>query len=361
MTDTPKHIPSRIHILFDGPPGADAGRFVEVEDDAGHSINAGEWVDRGDGQWALAIDRAAVVADSPELAQARADASRRLAERDEERAIIDGLRAALGLKPGVGLDLAALTAVARDKLSEDDMESADVVDGLVRESLELRALAEGELAQARERIAALEDEARARTESCKASASGNCQDWCRMLDESRERIAALEADTAGYRADLAALEVRHGRMVDAGVELGAALTEALQRGDAALARVRELEAANEDLRRWIAQHQEERAAVDRALKDATDAAGTTSMHGQGRDLQPKTRDESGPAPGWECTCAEDLRIAAGELRDVPVDDPSCAERCRIAVGYRLAAQFLDSRDAAPAADPEGGAPPEATP
>ena len=159
-------------------------------------------------EWAIdrATHRAAVVADSPELAQARADASRRLAERDAERAIIDGLRAALGLKPGVGLGLAALTAVARDKLSEDDMESADAVDGLVRESLDLRALAEDELAQA------------------------------------RERIAALEAVTVGYRVDLAALEIRHSRMVDAGVELGAVLTEALQRGDAALARVRELEA-----------------------------------------------------------------------------------------------------------------------
>lgn len=118
-------------------------------------------------EWAIAAcatHRAAVVADSPELAQARADASRRLAERDEERAIIDGLRAALGLKPGVGLDLAALTAVARDKLSEDDMESADVVDGLVRESLDLRALAEDELAQARERIAVLKVEADAARE-----------------------------------------------------------------------------------------------------------------------------------------------------------------------------------------------------
>ena len=314
MTDTPKHY--RVTNEFD---------YTWVPEMSTHGIEGMGFGSRDDAIAAAEAHRAAVVADSPELAQARAEASRRLAERDAERAIIDGLRAALGLRPGVGLDLAALTAVARDKLSEDDMESADAIDGLVRESLELRALAEDELAQA------------------------------------RERIAALEADTAGYRADLAALEVRHGRMVDAGVELGAALTEALQRGDAALARVRELEAANEDLRRWIAQHQGERAAVDRALKDATDAAGTTSMHGQGRDLQPKTRDESGPAPGWECTCAEDLRIAAGELRDVPVDDPSCAERCRIAVGYRLAAQFLDSRDAAPAADPEGGAPPEATP
>lgn len=65
------------------------------------------------------------------------------------------------------------------------------------------------------------------------------------------------------------------------------------------ARVAELEATNEDLRRWIAQHQADRHAVDRALKDATDAAGVTSMHGQGRTLAPKVRDESVPPPGWE--------------------------------------------------------------
>ncbi len=59
-----------------------------------------------------------------------------------------------------------------------------------------------------------------------------------------------------------------------------------------------LAATNEELRRWIAQAQEDRHAVDRALKDATDAAGATSMHGQGRTLEPKVRDESVPPPGW---------------------------------------------------------------
>lgn len=269
MTDTPKHY--RVTNEFD---------YTWVPEMSTHGIEGMGFGSRDDAIAAAEAHRAAVVADSPELAQARAEASRRLAERDEERAIIDGLRAALGLKSGVGLDLAALTAVALDKLSEDDMESADAIDGLVRESLELRALAEGELAQARERIAALEDEARARTESCKASASGNCQDWCRMLDESRERIAALEADTAGYRADLAALEVRHGRMVDAGVELGAALTEALQRGDAALARVRELEVERALLRGVVAGHAKTIAELEAAA-------------------QPKPRDESQPPPGWE--------------------------------------------------------------
>jgi hypothetical protein len=38
-----------INIIFDGPPGPDSGRFVEVETDDGKSINVGEWI--RDGNW----------------------------------------------------------------------------------------------------------------------------------------------------------------------------------------------------------------------------------------------------------------------------------------------------------------------
>ncbi len=44
-----------IHIIFDGPPSRESGRFVEVETPDGRSINAGEWVKRDDGLWALVI------------------------------------------------------------------------------------------------------------------------------------------------------------------------------------------------------------------------------------------------------------------------------------------------------------------
>lgn len=44
-----------INIVFDGPPGPTAGRFVEVETDAGKSIKVGEWIDSGDGYWRLRI------------------------------------------------------------------------------------------------------------------------------------------------------------------------------------------------------------------------------------------------------------------------------------------------------------------
>ena|GEM_PF-2372040 len=44
-------------VVFDGPPSRESGRFVEVEDEQGRSFEAGEWIDRGDGLWALRIAR----------------------------------------------------------------------------------------------------------------------------------------------------------------------------------------------------------------------------------------------------------------------------------------------------------------
>lgn len=46
-----------IDIVFDGPPGPEAGRFVEVENALGQSINAGDWTQRPDGRWVLRIAR----------------------------------------------------------------------------------------------------------------------------------------------------------------------------------------------------------------------------------------------------------------------------------------------------------------
>lgn len=45
-----------IDVVFDGPPEPPFGRLVEVEDEYGRNINAGEWIDRGDGRWALRIN-----------------------------------------------------------------------------------------------------------------------------------------------------------------------------------------------------------------------------------------------------------------------------------------------------------------
>lgn len=46
---------SEIRIVFDGPPSHESGRFVEVENLEGRSINAGKWHKRPDGFWELRI------------------------------------------------------------------------------------------------------------------------------------------------------------------------------------------------------------------------------------------------------------------------------------------------------------------
>jgi|GEM_PF-2664642 len=38
---------SKLHIVFDGPPGPKSGRFVEVETPFGKSVKVGEWCRRG--------------------------------------------------------------------------------------------------------------------------------------------------------------------------------------------------------------------------------------------------------------------------------------------------------------------------
>jgi hypothetical protein len=44
-----------IDVVFDGPPSHESGHFVEVEDNSGKSRGVGEWIDRGNGLWALRI------------------------------------------------------------------------------------------------------------------------------------------------------------------------------------------------------------------------------------------------------------------------------------------------------------------
>ena len=36
---------TELRIVFDGPPGPESGRFIEVENAQGASVNAGEWAD----------------------------------------------------------------------------------------------------------------------------------------------------------------------------------------------------------------------------------------------------------------------------------------------------------------------------
>lgn len=45
-----------IDIVFDGPPGSEGGRFVEVEDMKGQSVHTGTWLQREDSYWVLRIE-----------------------------------------------------------------------------------------------------------------------------------------------------------------------------------------------------------------------------------------------------------------------------------------------------------------
>ena len=47
--------PKTVDIVFDGPPGPESGRFVEVEDMDGKGVRIGEWIDRDNGFWALRV------------------------------------------------------------------------------------------------------------------------------------------------------------------------------------------------------------------------------------------------------------------------------------------------------------------
>jgi hypothetical protein len=44
-----------LDFVFDGPPGPEGGRFVEVENDRGESVRIGEWLQRDDGYWVLRV------------------------------------------------------------------------------------------------------------------------------------------------------------------------------------------------------------------------------------------------------------------------------------------------------------------
>lgn len=46
----------KVHIVFDGPPAHESGRFIETETPDGKSIRLGHWIKRDDGYWALEIE-----------------------------------------------------------------------------------------------------------------------------------------------------------------------------------------------------------------------------------------------------------------------------------------------------------------
>ena len=85
-----------IDIVFDGSPGPQSGRFVEVERH-GASISMGEWIELGDGLWALRIPDSAALEAKLEAMERIREAAERLIENMEVtgNAHTGGLRRAL--------------------------------------------------------------------------------------------------------------------------------------------------------------------------------------------------------------------------------------------------------------------------
>jgi hypothetical protein len=61
-------------IVFDGPPGPEAPRFIEVEDESGKGISPGEWLQRADGYWVLRLGSSAGAREQAEEMRAAARA-----------------------------------------------------------------------------------------------------------------------------------------------------------------------------------------------------------------------------------------------------------------------------------------------
>ncbi len=77
-----KETSETVHVVFDGPPGPVAGRFVELETPEGVGLSRGKWVDRGDGMWALELELAV----APAVEAARREGAEAMREAAAEQA-----------------------------------------------------------------------------------------------------------------------------------------------------------------------------------------------------------------------------------------------------------------------------------
>jgi hypothetical protein len=79
-----------VDIVFDGPPGPQSPRLIEVENANGKGIRFGEWIDREDGRWVLRI-RSSDFGPRPIIDRNKVDeALRRAAERVRREGPGDG-------------------------------------------------------------------------------------------------------------------------------------------------------------------------------------------------------------------------------------------------------------------------------
>jgi hypothetical protein len=148
-------VSDKIRIVFDGPPGHESGRFVDVEDTNGRSIKIGEWVELPLGRapfYALEID------DPRTLAQLRSDLARVTQERDEALREVQrkGARE-------IGLLSRALAAETQSDITQDALtamrQERDALSAQLTTAVrDARATAAGDIQRAEaERDAALSD------------------------------------------------------------------------------------------------------------------------------------------------------------------------------------------------------------
>lgn len=130
-----------LHIVFDGPPGPDAGRFVEVETPDGKSVSVGSWHDRPDGFVELRL---------PALASLRSTQADTGGERQTPAAAGDAVEAAIAaLKAQLSREAKQFTEEAENAREQGDYQQEHNLTGYV-EGLERAEMALDDL-----RLAAL--------------------------------------------------------------------------------------------------------------------------------------------------------------------------------------------------------------
>jgi chromosome segregation ATPase len=204
-------VSDKIRIVFDGPPGHESGRFVDVEDTNGRSIKIGEWVELPLGRapfYALEID------DPRTLAQLRSDLARVTQERDEALREVQrkGARE-------IGLLSRALAAETQSDITQDALtamrQERDALSAQLTTAVrDARATAAGDIQRAEsERDAALSDLAKM-TEALAIEAEAS-----RGYAEQRD---AFKADRAEWKQAFTAMRHRAER---AEAELAEALAK----------------------------------------------------------------------------------------------------------------------------------------
>jgi len=111
-----------IFVVFDGPPGHESGRFIDVENARGQSVNAGEWSQRDDRMWQLHI------CISREMSKLQAENERLYIEVAEFRGKATRYDAGLTACDELAADFNAATAQISDLQDENEQLKAWVAD-----------------------------------------------------------------------------------------------------------------------------------------------------------------------------------------------------------------------------------------